>query len=454
MSETPPPPESVERPEAASAEARLSLEEAMAALSLSRAEVYRMVGEGKLKGEKVDHRLRFAAGEVERAAGELRTAQEGLLADLSAALERFAPLSEEPDSGTDAAVEVARLGKRILREAMRDGVDDIAVDPVVDGDRLLLRRGGRRHERDRWPTRLSVKMKEWFRSQAAPTPRGGVAAGTGRLDLDGEQRQLTLTAVPTRMGEHLHLRLHAEPPAQDLVTIGYEETQATTLASWFGAGAGLLLLADAADGWSQRHRMRLAQRLAAAGRLVVSVEHRLHKRSPDLVQLDVDSAGEGVTFADLWRSVLAMDPDVIVIDEVQDADEARLAVAGAGGALVLAQVMAGSAPAALRTLTGWGIAADGLTAQLLGAVERRSARRLCPSCRQPGRSADEPFRAAGCGACDGGDAGHRAVVGLVPGADLTAWLGDDSVDVSGGDLGLTAAIGRAVVAGEVRPAGA
>lgn len=461
----------------ATAETSLSLEEAMAALALSRAEVYRMVGDGKLKGDKVDHRLRFSSVEVARAGGVLSEVRDSLQVELTRALADFAPLpapapapEPAPVSGAQAeqtdglppqiaapptpptpAEQIEDLGRRLIFDAICAGVDDLYLDPVQDADRLLYSGAGRRRERARWPLVLSAKVREWLKSKAPPVARNGVAQGLGEIPLPEGKRQLTLTVVPTRMGEHLHVRLHLEPAATDLVPLGYEPAQVEQLDNWLAAGSGLILLADAGDAWSQHNRQRLAQRLADDGRLVVSLEHRLQYRSQKLVQLDIGSDAEGTPVRELWRTVLAMDCDVIIIDEITNAEEAQLAVEAAGGALVLAQLMTGGAAAGIRRLLKWETARESLASHLLGAVERRTARLLCPSCRQPSEQNQTPFTAAGCDACHEGDAGQRAVAGLLSAADLRTWLADESADIVGGELSLGAAMSRAVNEGLVAP---
>lgn len=448
----------------AEAAAPLTIEQTMAQLALSRAQVYHMVGAGKLTATKVDHRLHFAVSDVARVAADLAAAKDGLLAEASVAVDAFEAIvddaadADQAAAGPEGAAEppppdigtlITDLGTRLLAEAVRDGVEAIYVDPMVDGDRLLFSGAGRRRERARWSAELSTKVKEWLRAQASPTVRHGIAEGTGRVEAPMGTRQLILTSVPTRMGEHVHVRLIAEPPPTELLSLGYEAEQAQIVSRWLSSGSGLLLIADAADAWSQEHRQRLAQQLVETGRLVASVEHRLQYRSPYLIQFDVDGAEEAPDFAQLWRSLLTMDPDVILVDEVRSEEEARLVVDAAGGALVIAQVMAGNAVAALRRFLADGILPEAVNAHLIGAVERRTVRRLCPECRQSTGDSLSPFTAPGCDACDGGDAGHRAVVGVVAGADLSAWLQQETTGTEGGELGVTAALQRAVAAGAV-----
>jgi general secretion pathway protein E len=136
-------------------------------------------------------------------------------------------------------------------------------------------------------------------------------------------------------------------------------------------------------------------------------------------------ASIGLGFAEVLRSVLRQDPDIIMIGEIRDLETAKIAVQAAlTGHLVLATLHTNSAAAAINRLRDMGIPDYLLATTLRGAVAQRLVRKLCPACAEddPGASsiselAGRPLagkgfkRAVGCEAC--GSNGYRGRLALL-----------------------------------------
>jgi type IV pilus assembly protein PilB len=89
------------------------------------------------------------------------------------------------------------------------------------------------------------------------------------------------------------------------------------------------------------------------------------------------------TFAKTLRSFLRMDPDVILVGEVRDAETADLAIkASQTGHLVLTTLHANTALGAIGRLEGLGVKREDIAGALLMASAQRLGRKLCKSCRR------------------------------------------------------------------------
>jgi type II secretory ATPase GspE/PulE/Tfp pilus assembly ATPase PilB-like protein len=417
---------------------------ALERLGLKRAELYRHLKDGKIKAQKEDHRLHFDAEEVEGLRGELQAANDELAAGLAqwlpffgARLQGEAWGEEEGMAEKKAEERVAVLGERILADAHSQGADGLHLDPLLKGDRLLYSVEYRNSEVARFAPALSVPLKKWF---AALAELPGEDEGKERQALGGREVgevrvDFRLSAVPTLLGEHLHLHFFKEA-AGALEAMGYTPDQAQEMRLYLDGRPGLIILAGAADALAESHRTALAHELSAGGRLVVSLEHRLHRRFELLLQVDLSQEG-GPGFDALWRTALGMAPDAIFIDDIQNKEEARALVEGAqSGAVVVAQIRASSARHALESLKELGADPLALAEALQTVVERRTVRRLCSSCRieQPAseeRAVDSEgvayqgvaYQAVGCERCREGYLGRLAFFGLhslTPA--LAAWI--------------------------------
>src|SRR5471030_2844217 len=91
----------------------------------------------------------------------------------------------------------------------------------------------------------------------------------------------------------------------------------------------------------------------------------------------------GLDFANLLRSILRQDPDVIMIGEIRDLETAQIAVqASLTGHLVLSTLHTNSAAATVTRLRDMGVEDYLLTAVLRGIMAQRLVRRLCPECKR------------------------------------------------------------------------
>ena len=410
----------------------LSFEETMARLAVSRAELYRKVKDGALKAEKADLRLQFKESEVrqfeagrDKAKSDLRHALETWLEFYRDRLTRHEGV-DLPDLEGKAEDDLAgELGRRLVLDGILSGVSDAYLDPLYTGGRLLYRSDGGLREAGRLEGNVFGALRDKLKALAALTPVEGqqVIEGIFGHAYGDHTYQIQMTAAPTLLGEYLHLHFYREQEGASLPSLGYTSAQAEALNRLLTGRPGLFLLAGVADPAAERHRLGIAGALTATGRLVVSLEHRIHYRSELLVQLKIEAPEP---FDALLRTALEMAPDVLMLDEVRNAAEAQAILEAAfAGAFVVAQLRTPGGVEALQLLIGHGLSRDALARTLLGVVERAALRQLCPHCRvRRDASAEEGallgalsaavWEARGCEACGDGYLGRRMVYGVWP----------------------------------------
>ncbi len=131
----------------------------------------------------------------------------------------------------------------------------------------------------------------------------------------------------------------------------------------------------------------------------------------------------GLTFAKVLRAVLRLDPDVILVGEIRDAETLETALRAAlTGHLVLATLHTNDALSTVSRLVEMGAERHLVASTLVGAVAQRLVRRVCPQCGrwQPLSGEEEAFlggagldrekRGEGCSFCRG--SGYKGRVGL------------------------------------------
>jgi type II secretory ATPase GspE/PulE/Tfp pilus assembly ATPase PilB-like protein len=113
---------------------------------------------------------------------------------------------------------------------------------------------------------------------------------------------------------------------------------------------------------------------------VISIEDPVEYRISMANQMQVHPEA-GVTFATQLRSILRLDPDVILVGEIRDQETALIATQAAlTGHLVLTSLHANDAVSALLRLKDLGVAPYLISSSVAGIVSQRMVRKVCTAC--------------------------------------------------------------------------
>ena len=134
----------------------------------------------------------------------------------------------------------------------------------------------------------------------------------------------------------------------------------------------------------------------------------------------------GVTFSSLLRSILRLDPDVILVGEIRDQETATLAVEAAlTGHLVLSTVHANDCVSTLLRMKDLGVPSYLLASAIVGIVAQRMVRKVCSGCPRMvpspvseqglyeevmGEKQESFIYGAGCNICSG--TGYKGRTGI------------------------------------------
>ena len=127
-------------------------------------------------------------------------------------------------------------------------------------------------------------------------------------------------------------------------------------------------------------------RLVEDFRKLYSIEDPVEKVVTSVTQVPVNTEHYDRSFANMARTVLRMDPDVLVLGEMRDEDTAGVMVRAAiTGHLVFSTVHANSAPGIVTRLADLGVSSELLASPdlLVCLICQRLAPLLCTDCRLP-----------------------------------------------------------------------
>jgi general secretion pathway protein E len=116
------------------------------------------------------------------------------------------------------------------------------------------------------------------------------------------------------------------------------------------------------------------------GRNILTIEDPVEFHFANINQMPVNP-GAGVTFATGLRACMRLDPDVILVGEIRDAETAQIATqASLTGHLVLSSVHANDSVGCIYRMIDLGVEPFLIASAVVGIVSQRMVRRVCSYC--------------------------------------------------------------------------
>ena len=115
---------------------------------------------------------------------------------------------------------------------------------------------------------------------------------------------------------------------------------------------------------------------------IITIEDPVENKIPNVVQTEVNVKA-GVTFAGGLRSILRLDPDIIMIGEIRDEETAEIAVRAAiTGHMVYATLHTNTAINTVSRLKDMGVEKYLLADSLEGVINQKLVKRVCSGCKE------------------------------------------------------------------------
>jgi type IV pilus assembly protein PilB len=327
--------------------------------------------------------------------------------------ERAAAPTSFPRARIEAGPE-AQIVRFFLAQAIREGANDVHIEPLADRLRIRSRVEGALKEITQLPREMAAPVAARIRSLSGM----GRDETQGRLSMRDGTRDASfdVSTVATLWGEKIVLRLMARgDAAPDLDDLGIE---AGTLERWrelLRSPYGLLLVAGLPGMGKTTTLYASLRELPTATKDVTTIEDPVAYALDGVNQVQVDRA-EGGSLASALRRVLAQEPDVILVGELRDREVADLTMnAALAGRLALSQVQASDALAAIYRVLALGADPYLVSASVVAVLAQILVPRLCEHCRtatqpamieaallrQAGLPAERVYVARGCARCNG-----------------------------------------------------
>lgn len=236
---------------------------------------------------------------------------------------------------------------------------------------------------------------------------------------------MRVSSLPTNIGEKIVIRiLDYSASLNGLESLGFAPNNLKKMKELIKEPNGIILVTGATGSGKSTTVYSLLQILNTPEVNLVTVEDPVEMNIDGINQIQVNSE-IGLTFAEVLRSILRQDPDIIMIGEIRDDETAKIAVrASITGHLVLSTIHTNNALATIERLTDMDVETYLLATSLNGIVSQKLARRICPHCTkkrpaidyekklikaQLGVDVNELSYAEGCDQCVSGYKGRIAI---------------------------------------------
>lgn len=259
-------------------------------------------------------------------------------------------------SQTLATVSSEELFDFIIRQADKLGASDIHIENERNGIRVRLRVDGALHPVAHLdPDRYRVIMGEL-------ASRAGISSASNESQSGHMQKEITTEAgthilnlrvetVPTMYGQDAVLRLfNFDESLLNLDLLGIPEKQRAEIDEIISHPRGLVLMVGPTGSGKSTTLYSMLNALNSSDRKLITLEDPIEYGLTGISQIPIDTT-HGQSFADALRSVLRLDPDVVMVGEIRDQDTARTAIqASITGHLVLSSFHANSTSTAFSRM--------------------------------------------------------------------------------------------------------
>ena len=197
----------------------------------------------------------------------------------------------------------------------------------------------------------------------------------------GRDIDVRVATAPTVCGEMAVLRLLDKARALlGLSQLGFLPDDLTEYETMLKVPYGMVLISGPTGAGKTTTLYASINTLDTLGRNIITIEDPAEYRFKDINQIQVNPQA-GITFARGLRSILRLDPDVIMVGEIRDTETTQIAIQSAlTGHLMLSSIHASDAAGVLTRLIDLGVESFLIASSVIGIVAQRMVRRICPDC--------------------------------------------------------------------------
>jgi len=328
----------------------------------------------------------------------------------------------------DTDAPLAQALNLIVEEAVKARASDIHIEPEEDRLRVRYRIDGTLQDMMSLPLSIHLALLSRIKilSDLNIADRHRPQDGQFTAQAKGRGIDIRVATAPTVHGEMAELRLLDKSVATlGLAELGMLPDSLERYENMLKVPYGMILTSGPTGAGKTTTMYASINSLDCLERNVITIEDPAEYRFKDINQIQVNNQA-GITFATGLRSILRLDPDVIMVGEIRDVETANIAVQAAlTGHLMLSSLHASDSVGVISRLMDLGIEPFLIASAVIGVVAQRMVRRICPECghlieapvveqiayeKETGEKKTEFLYGTGCKSC--AYTGYRGRIGI------------------------------------------
>ena len=259
-------------------------------------------------------------------------------------------------SRTLGTVSTEKVFNFLIDQADKLGASDIHIENLRTEIRIRMRVDGILHpvatiDRDRYRIFMGELSARANISTASTKPQSGHMQQEIHRDGASHLLNIRVEMVPTMYGQDAVMRLfNFDESLLNLDLLGLSDDEMATMRDVISHPRGLVLMVGPTGSGKSTTLYSILNALNTTDRKIITLEDPIEYGITGISQIPIQT-NDGGSFAEGLRSVLRLDPDVVMVGEIRDADTARTAIqASITGHLVLSSFHANSTAAAFSRM--------------------------------------------------------------------------------------------------------
>lgn len=323
---------------------------------------------------------------------------------------------------------IIRVVNAIISEAIRYKASDIHIEPKTKFTLIRYRIDGILHAKIKLPidyhastiSRIKILSKMDISERRKPQDgRFTVKSGTRLVDL-------RVSTLPTINGEKATLRiLDKSASIKQLQDLGIEKGDLDRIYHLMKRPQGIIIATGPTGSGKTTLLYSILNTMMQSTKNFETIEDPVEYFLEDANQVYIKDK-LGLSFANVLRSTMRQDPDVILVGEIRDLETADVVFkAGMTGHMVLSTLHTNSSIASITRLIDLGVKPYLISSTLEGIIAQRLVRKICRYCKEEvepdadmmrllnlskKQIGDKVFKGKGCPQC--GNDGYTGRVGL------------------------------------------
>lgn len=300
----------------------------------------------------------------------------------------------EEEETTESSASIIKFVDQLILEAYQSRATDIHIEPFEDDLRLRYRIDGFLHEVPAPPSirhfHASLVSRIKIMAELDIAQKRMPQEGRIKFRIPQEELDLRISTMPTLFGESVQIRLLGRKVISfELKELGFSVPVYDKFASLVQRPNGIILVTGPTGAGKNTTLYGVLEKINSVSKKIITIEDPIEYQLKGVTQIQVHSR-IGLTFAHGLRSILRIDPDIIMIGEIRDLETAEIAIRAAlTGHLVFSTLHTNDAAGAIARLVDMEIEPYLVSSCLVGVLAQRLVRLICPECKEPYRPPEE-----------------------------------------------------------------